>query len=89
MGTIENAYATGKVSISANPESDTQSGGIVGYNYFGAHISNAYWTTDGTGQSATAGANNGFIDVASLASNLSNETLKTAPLNLDFNTTWF
>ena len=89
MGTIENAYATGEVSISANPESDTQSGGIVGYNYFGAHISNAYWTTDGTGQSAIAGANNGFIDVASLASNLSNETLKTAPLNLDFNTTWF
>lgn len=89
MGTIENVYGTGKVSISANPETDTQSGGIVGYNYFGAHISNAYWTTDGTGQSAIAGANNGFIDVASLASNLSNETLKTAPLNLDFNTTWF
>ena len=89
MGTIENVYATGKVSISANPEAVTQSGGIAGYNYFRANISNAYWTTDGTGQLAIAGLNNGTIDAASLASNLSNETLKTAPLNLDFNATWF
>ena len=89
MGTIENVYATGKVSVTGNFEPDVQSGGIVGYNYYRAHLSNAYWTTDGTGQSAIAGANKGTIDAASLASSLTSETLKTAPLDLDFKTAWF
>lgn len=94
-GTISDVYATGKVFPSPPPFPDINttvwgpSGGIVGHNYFGGIISNAYWTTDGTGQSAIAGQTNGMIDAASLAGGLTTETIKTAPLNLDFNTSWF
>jgi hypothetical protein len=89
QGVIDSVYATGKVTLNSIYNKYSRAGGIVGYNYYGAKISNAYWATDGTGQSAIAGINNGTIDATSLANSLTNETLKTAALAFDFNNIWF
>ena len=86
MGRIDSVYAAGKVGDVEAPAEHRIIGGIAGLNE--GEISNAYWTTDGTGQYRAVGINAGTIDANTKKGKLNSTSLKNSVLNLDFENTW-
>jgi filamentous hemagglutinin family protein len=87
-GFVDRVYAVGKIELTGDTTSSV-SGGIAGINSYGSSISNAYWATDSTSQSAIVGLNQGRIDNASLGRQVTYNDLKKIPLEASFSENWY
>lgn len=85
-GVIDSVYATGRVAGDTRGDALFAFGGLVGANF--GQVTNAYWTTDGTGKQQAFGSDKAPGSMRNSASKLINDELRVSSLALDFDSVW-
>ena len=86
-GVIDSVYAAGTVGRGNLRDDLFQIGGLVGNNR--GQVRNAYWTSDGTGKNLALGTDAAPAGMQNSSTMLTNDSLRTADLGLNFDTVWF